>query len=343
MFRHVLPQTSRRLLAAIAALLGVMAFAAPADAAIVSFSVTDPKGDNKSVGAHDITAAEATYDPATGSFTATLTTAAPFEGANGLIQIIVGTASNGICDYADAESTTRLPNAQIGAVKIPDFPLTPFWGFPSKDVESTAPDFKANGNKLTFATPADTQLKDLPLDCIYAETRYDANDGSGGAIADSVTTLAAKGGTTPPVKGEDTPPATGGDTSPNRPPTKLTTTDPDGDKDGTPDSTDLCPKAPGALANGCPATMPASEIRLGAKRVVVDRLVPLVAAACPTTVTITVTSKGKTLGKAKFTVDQFGSFCRVKGIVKLKKRSPKKVRVVAKATGMGGTAKSVKR
>jgi hypothetical protein len=99
---------------------------------------------------------------------------------------------------------------------------------------------------------------------------------------------------------------------------------------------------PGALANGCPAVKPAAEFRLGAKRVVVDKLVAMTAKTCPPRVRITVTSKGKKIGTGVFKVDQHGSFCRVKGIVALKKKK-KAVRVKTKGTGMASVAKSVRR
>ncbi|MDO9354477.1 MAG: hypothetical protein Q7T55_12330 [Solirubrobacteraceae bacterium] len=336
----------RRRLPALTALLGaLLVFAAPAQAAKISFSATDPKGDGKSTAGLDIVKAEGSYDNATGVFKVTTTTAAPFTSAQGLLTVIIGTAQNGVCNYSDPGVEGLPPFLQFYLINIEGTPTPPVYSYSTKDI-SGSPAMTKSGNATTFVTPADPQLANLPLDCLYAATAYDTP--SGGAIADDVFSLAVADPGTGGSDGSGDGGSTGGggsgggSGSGSTAPLKIVTTDPDADKDGVADSADKCAKVPGALANGCPVMKTADEFRLGAKRIVVDKLVAMTAKTCPPRVRITVTSKGKKLGTGVFTVDQHGSFCRVKGIVKLKKKK-KAVRVVTKGTGMQSIAKSVRR
>ncbi len=338
MFRPVLPLNSsrkRRVRTGLVAAAAGLAFAATAHAAVVSFSTTDPKGDNKGTAGHDFVALSGTYDASTGSMSVTVETAAAL--GQGVVSMSIGTATNGVCAYSNPDETNQLPFMQFYLLNIGDSPWAPQYNYATKGDLTGPAEMKKSGNAITFSSPANAELVNLPLDCVYAVIARDTPEG--GEIADDAAALASVAGTTPDAT---TPGATTPGADALKPPIKVTTTEPDADRDGNPDSADVCPQAPGALANGCPSVMPASELRLGAKRVVVDRLVARVAAECPAKVTIVVTSKGKTIGKGTFTVDQYGAFCRVQGVVRLKVRRAK-VRVVAKATGMGGTAKSIKR
>lgn len=107
----------------------------------------------------------------------------------------------------------------------------------------------------------------------------------------------------------------------------------DADRDAVPDSTDQCVTVPGAGTDGCPATTDAASLRLGAKRLAVDRLLPLTGKACPAAVKASVSVRGRVIGRKRLGVVGHGSFCRVVGKVSLKKRA-KKVRVVITGTGV---------
>lgn len=342
-----LPRRATRALAAVMAAAGLGLAAAPAHAVTVSYSGTDPKGDGVGPSGLDFVSAEASYDKSTGFFTLTTETVSPMAASNGGFGAFFGTTTDGVCQY-DPTQTEQivLKPAVTFAYAAFQTTLPPIYTYTARSEDDTpaqTADIKTVGNRVTLASKPDATLKDLPLDCFYMFGAID-RDGTG-VLTDSMTGPLAEptSGSTPSTpKPGSTPGSPTPKTDPIRAPLVVATTDPDGDRDGTPDSRDACPTVPGAAKNGCATMKPADEIRLGAKRVVVDRLVPRTAAGCPARVRIKVLAKGRTIGSTVVAVDQYGSFCRVAGIVKLKKRVSR-VRVTAKAAGMGSTAKSVRR
>ena len=317
---------------AVAGALGVMAPAA--GAAPISYTATDPATDGTGSKSYDLVSAAVTYDPAAGSATATIETAVPLV-TGGAIQTFLGRRVGEDCTTpADTEAILGIAFSSLGGVEISAWLLS--------QPEGTAgqPTTTKSGSKITIVIAPDPALLNQTWDCIRVET-YEEGTGadSSAALSDTMVGFVGTAGTTPPPGGGSTTPPT--DTK--RAPIIVITELPDADKDGTPDTSDACTTVPGAAKNGCPTVAAAMEFRLGAKRVVVDRLVPRTAAKCPPRVAVIVTSKGKRIGKGVFTVDQYGSFCRVNGIVALKTKGKTKVRVVAKGTGMASIARSVKR
>jgi hypothetical protein len=114
----------------------------------------------------------------------------------------------------------------------------------------------------------------------------------------------------------------------------------DADGDGVHDGADKCPKLAGAATNGCETATLAKSIRLGTKRVVIDRLLASTSGTCPKTVKAVVSLKGKTLGKQTMGTIRKGKFCHVFSVVKLKKRVAK-ARVVIRGTGITPVAATV--
>ena len=114
----------------------------------------------------------------------------------------------------------------------------------------------------------------------------------------------------------------------------------DADNDGVHDGIDKCPQVPGAATNGCESVPLAKSIRLGTKRVIIDRLMPTASGSCPATVKAVVTLKGKRLAAQKLGTLKKGKFCHVFAIVNLKKRVAK-ARVVITGAGLTSVAATV--
>ncbi len=114
----------------------------------------------------------------------------------------------------------------------------------------------------------------------------------------------------------------------------------DADGDGVHDGVDVCPKQAGAATNGCETAPLAKSIRLGTKRVVIDRLLTATSETCPKTVKIAVTLKGKSVGRQTVGTIKKGKFCHVSTVVPLKKRVAK-ARVVIGGAGVTSVAASV--
>lgn len=114
----------------------------------------------------------------------------------------------------------------------------------------------------------------------------------------------------------------------------------DADGDGVHDGIDKCPKVPGAALNGCENVPLATSIKLGTKRVVIDRLLATTAGTCPKTVKVVVKLSGKTLGKQNVGTLKKGRFCHVQAVVTLKKKV-KKARVTIAGTGVTSVGATV--
>lgn len=114
----------------------------------------------------------------------------------------------------------------------------------------------------------------------------------------------------------------------------------DTDGDGVHDAVDKCPAIPGAAMNGCETVPLAKSIKLGTKRLVVDRLLETTNGACPKTVKIVAKLSGKTYGKQAVGTLKKGKFCHVLAVVTLKKKI-KKARVTITGTGVTPVAATV--
>ncbi len=114
----------------------------------------------------------------------------------------------------------------------------------------------------------------------------------------------------------------------------------DADNDGVHDGIDKCPKQAGASTAGCETVPLAKSIKLGTKRVVIDRLLDATNGACPKTVKVVVTLKGKSLARQNIGTLQRGKFCHVLGVVALKKKVSK-ARVVISGSGVASAAATV--
>lgn len=117
-----------------------------------------------------------------------------------------------------------------------------------------------------------------------------------------------------PVTKPDAPVIPGGGV-----PAPITDTDGDGVHDGI----DKCPTAAGAATSGCESVPLAKSLRLGTKRVVVDRLLSSTSGTCPKTVKIVAKVGRKKVGAQALGTMKKGKFCHVQGVVKLKKRVSK--------------------
>ncbi len=114
----------------------------------------------------------------------------------------------------------------------------------------------------------------------------------------------------------------------------------DADNDGVHDGVDKCPNQPGASTAGCETVPLAKSIKLGTKRVVVDRLLPTTGGSCPATVKVVVTLKRKSLARQKAGTIPKGRFCHVLAVVPLKKKVAK-ARVVISGAGVASAAATV--
>lgn len=326
-----------RVAAHIAFLLATLALApAGASAAITNFSGTDPAGDGTAP-AFDFTAGTATYDSTKGQFTVSLTTVGSPVGKNLLAGGFAGKLTGDTCD------TTANDGSSVGWGDLvsANVPSQSAWGRPGTDFQGTMT-VTRSANETTYvmgpdpglvSPGADPMIKEIIPTCIVAQVQELAPDDSP-QMTEEMTLLVTTAPTT--TKGG------ADDTVKTKAPAPVVTTEPDADRDGIPDTADACPKVAGASAKGCPTIAANLEFRLGAKRVVVDRMVALTASSCPARVIAVVTTKGKRLGKGSLTVGQRGSFCHVTGVVRLTRRA-KKVRIVGKATGMGSVVKSIRR
>lgn len=117
----------------------------------------------------------------------------------------------------------------------------------------------------------------------------------------------------------------------------------DRDLDGVADLVDRCPTDPGLTQDGCPETPGAKSLRLGARRLVVSRLMAKAdgVTTCPAVVKVIVT-QNRRLGAAKLPVADRGKLCEVTGIVRLKRyRRSSVVRVELSGNGLSSVTQRI--
>lgn len=303
----------RALLLAVAATCTVLGVPT-ANAATITLSGTDPV--ETETPKFDLISAKAVYDNTAGKVSVTVQTAAPNAGVIPFaVFVVLGKAVDGKCE-PDGEKS---PVVLVAMSWESDIEATN-WIVTGATSASPAPTTRSGATVTSTAGPA-SNLRNLPLDCAQVLTKTSGPGADGGTEAIDVDDMSI---------------STAGGASP------IFTTEPDKDKDGVADRLDKCPTEPGAAANGC-ATLPAKlAVRLGAKRVAIDKLVARTAKVCPVKAKVTVKVGKKTIGSGVISVTTHGSFCRAYGVVKLKK-SAKKAKITVKATGMGTISASRKR
>lgn len=304
-----------------------------ASAAITNFAGTDPAGDSSSA-PFDILSATAAFDSTKGQLTITITTGGSLADAE---QAVFGYVSkkkeDGTCDI-DGAGLFDGTNATFAYLVATSLGTQAIWSITGSDTSAPVT-VTRSGATGTYVLGPDPALKALTPSCLNlrAQALTPGTDDPIDPVDELsifVSTSAGGSGGSPETPSVVTPPA------------PVLTDQPDADRDGIADAADKCPAVAGASATGCLTTPAAKAFRLGAKRVVVDRLVPRTAAICPASVIAVVTAKGKRIGRGRLLVATRGSFCHVTGIVRLK-RTAKKVRIVGRATGMGSVTKSLMR
>jgi hypothetical protein len=312
----------------------MLAVAAPAaHATVFNYAFTDPSGDAKGSKPYDLVSGTMTFDNVSGALTINATTVASNDGKAGSINFVFSQYVGGVCQFANADPATTIIAALAYSPDAPSGGAQPVW---AAGDEFGTPKLARSGNSLTLSA-TDAKMAGPSPSCVYVVTlEPGVSDDDAGTPSDEATALPTTSDT---GGGKVTKP---GDSVATPPPPVLTD-QPDADHDGVPDTTDSCRSIPGAKANGCPSMPKALELRLGAKRVVVDRLVSIIAPAtgCPASVVVSVTAIGKTIGKGSVSVSQHGNFCRIFGVVRLK-RHVSRVRIVMKHPGLQGIAKSVR-
>ena len=301
---HSLP--SRQLLRAarttcLALLAGCFFLLAPsALGATLTLAGTDPTdAKNPKI---DLTSAKVSYDPAAGKATVALQTIesnATFVGFD--VYVVLTQAAGGKCEPQPDVST-------LFAFSLswkPELTQTK-WFVNTSEQPGEAATQRTGTTLTTSAGPSDS-LKNLKLDC--ALVQMNTADAGDAVDVDFMTIFA---------------PGAGGA---------------DKDKDGVPDSSDKCPTVAGGDRYGCLTISAKQAVRLGAKRVAIDKMVARTGNACPVKANVAVKSGKKKVGSGVVSVTSHGSFCRVYGVVKLKK-SVKKAKITVKATGMGSIAAS---
>lgn len=288
------------------ATVGLTLIAPAAGAAVITMTGTDP-ADVKDA-KFDLTAGKVVYDSSAGKVSVSAQTVASSSGVTPMdVFVLVGRTVDGAC----------VPDSTVSSVLVIsllwrnglDFTR---WALAGSAEPGNAPAARTGTSITTTAGPADA-LKNQPFDCAQILTKtVDAQEQS---IDVDAVVVSVSGG------------VAGG---------------PDKDRDGVTDASDKCPTVPGGDRYGC-LTIPAKlAVRLGAKRVAIDKLVLRTGAACPVKAKVTVKSGKKTLGSGVISVTSHGSYCRAYGVVKLKK-SAKKAKITVKGTGMGSIAATRKR
>ncbi len=315
----------RALMSTAFGLLALALVAQPAQAASISLSGTDPA--DVAQAPLDVTSGKLSYDASAGKITLTVQTVESNASTRPAMvyALLAQTTRSGQCvpsEAEDAPPAVLLSMAWVaegdGLKWVLTSPVT------VGDIDVTR-----SGSTLSTTAGPDAALKNLDFDCAQVQTKTQvpgADNTPDDVDVDAMNLFTAA---TQPV------------------PPPVTTDQPDKDKDGVPDTKDACATVPGAAANGCPTASTALAIRLGAKRVVIDKLVARTSGTvCPLKATVTVTvKKGKknvTIGKGVVAVSTHGSFCRAYGVVKLKK-SAKVAKITVKASGMGAIAATRKR
>jgi hypothetical protein len=301
---------SRRALLAIAA-AAVAIPAAPASAATVALKISDPAGDGTGGAALEITSATITQDTAKGSVTATVAFgAAPSSTAS--LAIGLGKLKDGACVIG-----TEGDGSMAFLIAF-DPSLAGIWAVDG-DAQSHPVTPTLSGSTLKVTSGSASSLKKLSWNCASVSVQAPgANEGE--SVGDSAVSGGASAGGSQVV---------------------ITTDKPDGDKDGVPDVADACPTVAGASANGCLTIAANFALRLGAKRVAVDMLVPMTGTTCKAVAKATVKAGSKTIGKGTLDVGVHGSFCHISGAVKTKKHG-KSVKIKITGSGFKAISATVK-
>lgn len=322
---------SRTALAGVAAVVATLltAFwtfaAAPAVAGPldpIQIDQTDPVGDNKTASYQalpgvDITGFSITQDRAAKVVRGTVTFSGNVEGENAYgVRIGLGLVSYGACNISEGYGWVHIRH-DLGN-DLADYVVATNTDV-RQDVKVTRSD-----KQFSFETPAGPGIFDgRGFRCIVVQTERILSP----IQADFYHPEDSAVGYAPP---EDTTPAAVVDPGNGIPAVIL-----DADNDGVHDGIDKCPNQPGAATNGCETVPLAKSIRLGTKRLVVDRLMETTAGNCPSTVKVVVTLGKVSLARVKVGTLKKGKFCHVLSVVTLKKKVAK-ARVVI--TGAGVTS-----
>jgi hypothetical protein len=299
---------ARLLLAAFALALP----AAPASAATVSIKISDPAGDSNGGTGTELSGATIVQDTTKGTVSATVTFgAAPRAGSS--LAIGIGKLKNGACSVG-----TEGDGSMVFLVVL-DSPPNGLWVLDGDTVPHPVTPSLA-GTTLKVASGTASSLKKLNWDCANVSIQA-AGDNEGDVVGDSAGASGTGSGGVQVV---------------------VLTDKPDGDKDGVPDVADACPTVAGSTANGCLSIAAKLALRLGAKRVAVDMLVPRTGATCASTAKATVKDGSKTVGKGALEVGVHGSFCHISGVIKTKKHG-KKVKVKIAGSGFKTISTSLKK
>lgn len=298
-------RSASRALWLVLAVAVTLVLAPAAGAATVSMTGSDPvdaSGNPKL----DLTSGTVTYDSTAGKLTIKAQTVASNAGlVPADVFIIVGKSAGGKCE----------PNADVSPVVAfllvarAESSLTK-WFVTGTETPGEAT-VTRSGTTMSVTTGTDSRLKNLPLDCAQLQTK--TVSGEDPLDVDFMNVFVGGGG--------------GG---------------PDKDEDGVADGSDKCPTVAGAGRDGCATISAKLAVRLGAKRVAIDKLVLRTGSACPVKAKVTVKSGKKTVGTGVISVTSHGKYCRAYGVVKLKK-SVKKAKITVKGTGMGSIGATRKR
>lgn len=321
--RQLSLRTLRSLWSVALGLLAVLALTQPASAATVTLGGTDPA--DVASAPLDLVSGKIVYDSSAGKVTVTVQTLASNAGVvPTFVYALLGKRTGNQC----------VPDGSTGPVLLISMAFTAEanahkWIL-NDPVSLGDVTVQQNGASIVAVAGADSKLKGLDFNCAQLQTKTEtpsAEDGSPETTdVDAMNVFV--GGSSVYV------------------PAPVFTDQPDKDKDGVPDSKDKCPDVAGGGTNatqlGCLTIADKLSIRLGAKRVAIDKMVARTATVCPVKAKVKVTAGKKTIGTGVVAVSTHGSFCRVYGVVKLKKTA-KSVKITVKAAGMGSISAARKR
>lgn len=286
--------------------------AAPASAATVSIKLTDPAGDSTGGTTTELSNAVIVQDTSKGTVNASVTFGAAPKPESSLA-IGLGKLKNGACSIGAEGDGSMVFLIVLGN------PPTGVWAMDG-DASPHAVTPTLSGTTLKVSSGAASSLKKLSWDCANVAVQT-AGENEGDAVGDSMTASGTGSGGVQVV---------------------VLTDKPDGDKDGVPDVADACPTVAGSTANGCLAIDAKLALRLGAKRIAVDMMVPRTGASCAATAKATIKQGSKTLGKGTLDVGVHGAFCHISGAVKIKKHG-KKVKIKIAGSGFKTISASLKK
>lgn len=306
-------RTKARRRIALGAVLLISGAAAPAGAAPLSMPFSDPI--DQADPALDLVKGEVQQNPQTGEITAHLELAgAPQPDQPVAVRVLMGNlAPNGTC-------VARQGGEFVTLMRL-DGPPTVMWtiGLRAYTGQRWGGGVGTlTGNVVDFTVTTDGRLRTAIGTCTLVSVG--SSTGWPAPFMASVDDALGKAELAPVVvNGQTAPTATG-----------------DRDLDGTADLVDRCPADPGLLADGCPETPSNRSLRLGARRLVVVRLMAKAegTADCPAVAKVVV-SQNRRLGAAKLPVVARETLCEVRGVVRLRRyRKNAVVRVVLSGNGL---------